>query len=261
MTNTCHCDIPAPTGYLCTRHADQLRQDIRDAPGVLRDLEDTITGQAKQGGGGSTGERHVFNETASTAAVELRYLLRSVAHDADPQIRHVYAESDARLAARAWVGIRRLVLQPSVQTSAQDLAEALQVARRCMDRAPERRVIGVCECGSPLATHRTSGTITCRVCLREWDVAATLEGRERDALDVQGTPAEIACYFTRVLDAPLTDVLVRRWASRGIIHAVGERGRAQLYRVGEVMVAWEMMKRRPLPGRVRQDDGASGDAA
>jgi hypothetical protein len=259
--NTCHCDTPAPAGYLCTRHAEQLRNDIRATPGVLRDLEDTITGQAKQGGGGSTGERHVFNETASIAAEELRYLLRSVANDADPQDRHRYDESDAHLAARAWVGICSLVLQPGVQTSAQDLSEALRTARRCMDRSPERRVIGVCECGAALVTHRAAGSITCRSCERVWDVAATLEGRDRDAQDVEGTPAEIASYFTRVLDAPLTDVLVRRWASRGIIHAVGERGRAQLYRVGEVMVAWEMVKRRPLPGRVRPDGEASDDAA
>lgn len=258
---TCHCDAPAPASYLCPRHAAQLREDIQAAPGVLRDLEDTITGQAKQGGGGSTGERHVFNETASTAADELRYLLRSVAHDADPQTRHVYDEPDAHAAARALAGIGRLVLQPGVQTSAQDLAETLRMARRCMDRAPERRVIGVCECGAALATHRAGGMITCRSCEREWDVAATLEGRDQVARDVEGTPAEIASYFSGVLGAKLSDAQVREWASRGIIHAVGERGRAKLYRVGEVMVAWEMVKRRPLPGRVRRGEHASHDAA
>jgi hypothetical protein len=258
---TCHCDTPAPAGYLCTRHAEQLRTDVQAAPGVLRDLEDTITGQAKQGGGGGTGERHVFNETASIAADELRYLLRSVAHDVDPQERHRYAESDAHLAARALAGLGRLVLQPGVQTSARDLSEALRTARRCMDRAPERRVIGVCECGAPLATHRTDGTVTCRACEREWDVAATLAGRDRDAQNVQGTPAEIASYFSGVLGARLSDAQVREWASRGIVHAVGERGRAKLYRVGEVMVAWEMVKRRPLPGRTPRPEHATDDAA
>lgn len=258
---TCHCDTPAPAGYLCTRHTDQLRDDIQAVPGVLRDLEDTITGQAKQGGGGGTGERHVFNETASTAAEELRYLLRSVAEDADPQERHRYDEPDAHRAARALAGVHRLVLQPGVQTSAQDLAEALRTARRCMDRAPERRVIGVCECGVPLATHRTAGTITCRSCEREWDVAATMEGRDRDAQDVEGTPAEIASYFTRVLGAKLTEAQVRKWAAREIIHAVGERGRAKLYRVGEVMLAWEMVNRQQLPGRPKREGEAKEDAA
>lgn len=258
---TCYCSAPAPTGYLCPRHEEQLREDLRLTPGDLADLEDTITGQARQGGGGSTGERHVFNETASYAADDLRYLLRAAAHDADPRERHVFAESDDEMAKRALGGIQRLLLQPGVQTTAQDLRTARAKAEQCIDRAPERRLIGVCECGAPLATHRTAGILTCRTCEREHDVAAVLAERDQRAQNIEGTPTEIAAYLTTVIGAKLSPNTVRLWASRGLIHPTGDRGTAKLYRVGEVMVAWEMMNRVPLPGRPRGNSSVARASA
>lgn len=247
--STCYCTAPAATGYLCTRHLKQLRTEILATPATLRDLDDTITNQTAQGAGGGGGDKNVFNEHASYCADDLRHLLRSAAHDADPQARHRYGETPAELAARAVGNIQSLARHLGIHTTARDLTETLRAAHNVMDSAPEKRVIGECTCGVPLRTSRTDGDTTCQHCNSVWDVAGTIEDREARARNVEGTPTEVAAYFTQVLGAKLTAAQIREWASRGLVNAVGERGRAKLYRMGEVMAAWEVMKRKDLPGR------------
>lgn len=246
----CYCAAPSTTGDFCTAHLKQLRRELLSAPGTLRDLDDTITNQTAQGAGVGGGERNVFNEHASYCADDIRHLLRSAAHDADPEMRHRFDETPAEHVARAVGNLQALARRPGAHTIAQDLTEALKAAHDVMNPAPEKRVIGTCTCGVPLRTSRADGDTMCQYCGSVWDVAGTIEDRETRARNVEGTPAEVAAYFTQVLGAKLTAAQVREWASRGLVHSVGERGRAKLYRMGEVMTAWEVMRRKDLPGKV-----------
>lgn len=251
MTATCYCTAPATTGALCTDHLGQLRQHLWAAPEVLRELEITITCQAKQGGNNGTGERAVFNEAAAERKEDLLVVLRSAAHAADPQPRHRFGERPEVLVARALGHVDALARAEGVHTVAQDLADAVVAARQVMDRAAERRVLGQCECGEFVGTRRDEGLARCSACGMEYDIAEWDAGRARLADEARGQVAtipELAVFFTRSLQAEVTARTLQRWAARGLFVPV-DAVRPARFRIGDVMDAWESEKGRPLPGR------------
>lgn len=192
----CYCTAPATTGNLCTEHLGQLRMDLWKAPETLRHLDVTITGQAKQGGGGNgSGTPDVFNETASDRRQDLMVILRSAAHITDPRPRHVYAEEPRHLVARALSDVQRLARHENVHTVAQDLTDALVSAERVMDRAEEKISYGPCSCGVELVAPRSKDRATCRECGTVWDVSYLTGFKQaavRDALpEYTGTVKDV----------------------------------------------------------------------
>lgn len=248
LSVTCHCTAPATTGLLCTAHASTLREELRRSIEVLRDLDVTITNQAKQGGNNGSGERMVFNEAASDRREDVVVVLRSAAHLADPQARHRYDERPAHLVARAWhvPGFQQLCRQPEVHTVAQDLHDALVAAERVMQPAEERRVLGACECGEFVVTRRDEGLARCRRCGAEYDIEAWDEGRAQLAVEARGQVAtlpELAAFLTSSLKVPVSVRTLQRWAARGVIRPVEESKPAR-YRIGAVLDAWEAERER-----------------
>lgn len=250
MPATCYCTGPATTGQLCTAHASTLRAELRRSISVLRELDVTITNQAKQGGNNGTGERMVFNETASDRRQDVLVVLRSAAQLADPQTRFRYDEEPAHLVARAWhvPGFRQLCRAPEVHTVAQDLHEALVKAELVMQPVEERRVLGACECGEFVVTRREAGLARCRRCGAEYDIEAWDEGRAQlavEARDRSATLPELAVFFTRSLKVSVSVRTLQRWAARELIVPVGSLWPAQ-YRIGDVLDAWEAERGRNL---------------
>lgn len=251
----CFCTAPATTGALCTGHLTQLRQDLMRTPEILRELDITITNQAKQGGAG-TGERMAFNETASGRKDDVLAVLRSAARAADPQLRHRFGETPAEMIARALGKLDALARAAGVHTIARDLSDVLEQAVDAVDRGAERRVLGYCECGQLIVTTKVFGVVWCQVCERDYDVAAWDEQRVRLVQDREATVPELVGYFARDLKAPVSKPTLHRWAADGRITPV-DGGCPARFRIRDVMDAWEAVKGRELPGRPKTAQASS----
>ncbi len=222
----CYCEAPATTGALCTEHLATLTRNLERAPGVLRDLDVTITGQAAQGGGGNgSGTPDVFNEKASDVRVTLEYLLRAAARTANPQLR---TTTPAQHAAAAIEGVHTIARSPGAHTTAQDLADALTDADRVRDRAEEKIAYGSCECGAQLVAPRSRDTARCRNpdCAAVWDVHQLRAYRHVAALDRVHEYVGTTTDVVRVLNTAGHDVnhsTVRSWLRRGSLAYVEGR--------------------------------------
>lgn len=217
MSALCFCGAPATTGALCTQDLARLQVNIRRAPGVLEDLDVTIVGLAKQGGGGAGGTPDVFNERASDARINLTYLLRTAAKTADPATPA--GLRPAQLAVFALGGIDTLARSPGAHTTAQDLRDALIEADRVRDRAEERISYGPCLCGVELLAPRSKDTAKCRnpECGQQWDVQQLKAFRHVSALDAvpdyQGTIKEVLTVLKHV-GITLNRNTVDSWVAR-----------------------------------------------
>ncbi|WP_305067784.1 hypothetical protein [Kocuria sp. CCUG 69068] len=225
-----------------------MREELRRSIEILRDLDVNITNQAKQGGNNGTGERMAFDVSASDAREDVVVVLRSAAQLADPQARFRYDERPAHLVARAWhlPGFQQLCRSPQVHIVAQDLHDALVAAGRVLEPAEERRVLGACECGEFVVTRRDEGLARCRRCGAEYDIEAWDEGRAQLAVEARGqvgTLPELAVFLTRSLKVPVTARTLQRWAAREVIRPFVE-GKPALYRIGDVLDAWEAERER-----------------
>ena len=251
MSALCVIDqVPATVGNLCTGCVTKLHTTVLQVPRLLVELDVTITKQARQSvAGGASNERPlVLNLAASEAAGQVRMWLRAVAHLSAGEREPVPVgarELAAWTARRLSVAARR----PEIGEYCEGLLRAVVVGMRCIDRAPERRVVGVCECGMPLADSRSDGLITCRTCGREYEIAEWVAYRDSKVLDLVATPTEICAYFAKAFEVKLTDNEIRRWKRNGHLHPVEETPTRRKYRVGDVVDTWESWYGKGLPGR------------
>lgn len=220
------CGAPATVGSMCTTCVARAELRIRDTPALLRDLDVTITKQAKQAapgpGGGS--DRMVLNLAASEAGTELRAAWRVFAGKHHPTMAEVLA------------GFRATVRHPETPERVTRLELAFKTADRARDSAPERRVIGTCSCGRPLATARTEGTVECRHCGARWDVAGTLEDRTERVRHREVSPKEAEAYIRLAYKAKLPAETVRSWIKRGDLERVWPD--SERVRLGDVIQIW-----------------------
>lgn len=220
------CGAPATVGSMCATCVARAELRIRDTPGLLRDLDVTITKQAKQAapgpGGGS--DRMVLNLAASVAGTELRAAWRVFAGKHDPTVREVLD------------GFRATVRSPVTPERVTRLDLAFKAADRSRDSAPERRVIGTCTCGRPLATARTEGTIECRHCGSRWDIAGTLEDRTERVRHREVSPQEAETYMRAAYRAKVPAETVRSWIKRGDLQRVWPD--SERVRLGDMIEIW-----------------------
>lgn len=220
------CQAPATVGSMCAGCVARAELRIMDTPELLRDLDVTITKQAKQAapgpGGGS--DRMVLNLAASEAGTELRAAWRVFAGKHNPTVREVLD------------GLHATVRHPDTPARVTRLEDAFRAADRARDSAPERRVIGTCPCGRPLATTRTAGTIECRHCGSRWDIAGTLEDRTERVKHREVSPAEAETYMRAAYRAKLPAETVRSWIKRGDLRRVWSD--SERVRLGDVIDVW-----------------------
>lgn len=217
---------------MCGACVARTELTIRDTPALLADLDVTITKQAKQAapgpGGGS--DRMVLNLAASEAGSELRAAW------------WVFASRQDAPAWEVLVGFHTMVRHPDTPDKVRRLNAAFQAADRARDSAPERRVIGTCPCGNPLATARTAGTIECRHCGERWDIAGTVEDRAARIREREVSPQEVERYMWAAFRVRLPAETVRTWIKRGALARVWPD--SERVRMGEVLQVWE--SKRPV---------------
>lgn len=260
MSALCVIDqVPATVGNLCTGCVTKLHATVLQVPRLLVELDVTITKQARQsvtGGSGGGGERPlVLNLAASDAAGQVKMWLRAVAHltvaSGEPVpvgMRDLAAWTARRLSVAA--------RHPEIAAYWAGLMNAIAEGMRCIDRAPERRVVGVCECGMALVATRSEGVVECRTCNRVYEISEWIAYRDSKVLDLVATPTEICAYFASAFDVKLTDNEIRRWKRKGLLSAAQETPTRRKYRVGDVVATWESWYGKGLPGRRAEADSS-----
>jgi hypothetical protein len=216
MSALCDCGSPATVGSFCTQDLDRFRSAIHQAPGVIRDLDVTITGQDAQGGqGNGGGTPDPFNERASDARIALTTALREAALTADATGKGKTPPEHAAMALGGIVGLARNPRAPGIYEA---LRTALREADHVRDRVEERVSYGACFCGTEITAPRSKDTATCRGCGEQYDVHHIRAWKHVQALDrvteYRGTQKAV----TTVLEGAGYNVnlnTVKSWIRRG----------------------------------------------
>ena len=214
-------EVPATVGNLCTGCVTKLHTTVLQVPRLLVELDVTITKQARQSvAGGASNERPlVVNLAASDAASQVRVWLRAVAH-LSPGEREPVPVEVRELAA--WTARRLAVVarHPGIADYWAGLVLAVRDGWRSVDRAPEKQVVGSCDCGMDLATARTEGEVRCRGCGVLWDIPDLLEIREGKIFDLPATVTDVVKVFRSYFKVELPRSTVESWLARGNLRAV-----------------------------------------
>lgn len=252
MSALCMIDqAPATEGNLCSECSSKGKERVRRAPALLADVDVTTARMSRQTTGTvgrASGERAlVYNVSAAEAGCELRGVLRRLAHVADERSVFRFEESDGQLVARVLGGWGAVCRSELVAVLLEGLSSASASAVRVVDSAPERRVVGVCECGAQLVTSRVEGDVVCRRCGAEWDVAEWDAYRLGSVVDQVVTAGQAAALFQRALGIRLSEATIWKWVERGQLQQVPDGDRLGV-RLGDCMVTWESLHG-ALPGR------------
>ncbi|MFI7678548.1 hypothetical protein [Actinophytocola sp. NPDC049390] len=231
---------PADGAQLCRGCLDQLAARLREVPGLVDELEVTITRQDKVGVRGGGGSKPVdpplpFNLSASDARTDLRDKLLSwagdVAERSGARLWPVYSRGTAATAS-VWLltHLRAVAHHPAAGDLYEEITEAVWRAVKAVDQKPGKVFAGWC-CAALYAPPGRS-TAVCRECGTEHDVQATRD-EMRAALEEHRATAADAARMLEALGVSVTPARIRKWAHRGKVVADG-RG---TYRLGDLVQA------------------------
>lgn len=253
-------------GRLCGVHSADLTVDLRAVPGLVDDLEVTVTRQARitvDSSGGRSAERPLpWNEHASTVASVLNTTINAWALDVSrlgederDRLGAIHYADTAAVAdwlRRNLSGLRR---HAEAGRAHDELTYAVRQARRAVDRPIEREVYGQCtaeledgsSCPEYLYAPPGRPTVTCGGCGSVHDTAkrrAWMFLYVRDRVDtIRGVVACLTLGGIRT-----TEDKVRLMASRGRFLSVGQEASGRpLYRVSDVLAAIEDRYRHRKP--------------
>lgn len=247
------CDRPLAGGTICASHAGDLERDLGDVPALVSDLEVTLTRQAVIGehhGGVSAEVPMPFHLGASEALVVLRSTLvgwvRVVVEEDGAQwpADDLHLMAAFLLRALPWIRVH-----PAAAQAVDEIGAATGLARRCIDRHPERWYAGPCtgdvagdQCSVHLYARPGAAEVACPKCESVHQVDERREWLRAAVEDHLGTASEISALCRSMLGELVSAAMIRGYAFRGSLAAHGEtrdpRGRSvPLYRIGDVFTA------------------------
>lgn len=242
MSALCVMDgVPATMGNLCSACVTTLHAKVLEVPRLLHELDVTITKQARQtsSAGGAGNERPlVLNLAASDVAREIEVALRTLAHLGAAEREPVPVAISA-LAPWTASHLVHAVRRPEIAGAYAALLAALERGWRSVDRAPERRVIGSCDCGGVLATARTTGEVRCPACGVLWDVGEREEARNEMLLGLTVCTADLVVLFRTVLRRRITAATVRKWVERRQLRPVSVE--PMMFRATDAVQTWRRL--------------------
>lgn len=245
------------SGSLCGPCTRVLMDDLRVIAGefggypfrtLIEELEITTTRMDKIGtmnvGSVSTGEKEqpmLFNERASEARHRLKLVLARTCGEMVRRYPHLHLPQVNDMSGWLLVVSELLRQHPRVNEIARAIRGAVAAAQRVIDRPVDRLYLGSCagvidglECGVPLyASEKTPDTITCRVCESTWHVAE-LRWTLIRKLDEELVTASQVDGWVCPDGTEIKKGTIRQWKSRGLIEAQGKRGKADLFRMGDI---------------------------
>jgi hypothetical protein len=232
----CAATCVADDGELCGACWEALAVRLREVPGLVDELETTITRQdkltANRVGSRGTETPLPFNGAASMAKTHLRYFLGSWARDvAERSGGRLPAWPRERVATEAamWLLDHQHAVRhhPAADDLCEELSESVWAAVRAIDRPAERVFAGWC-C-TALYARPGADTVTCRVCETEQAVDEARRGLLALMPDQKGSSTEVSGWLA-LAGVRVPSGTIRRWAHEGRIPRHGGA-----YRVGDVL--------------------------
>jgi len=263
------CSRPCIDAQLCRSCADQLTADLRaltgNAPpallpkkageqrtiatsrGLLAELEDTLTRQARVGhrnGPRSSEQPLAFHLGASVDLESIRDTLAMWA-GAIAQRRGVTVDAELDAAQLAhwlirWAG--EAAQHPDAGEMLGDVRSLVTAARRTIDLAPELRYVGPCDgCHQALYAGMHATTVTCGTedCGLEYPIEKRRAWLLEQAVDQLRTARQLAYELPWIAGVTINAKTIGMWAARGKLtrylpHPKDTR-HATRFRVGEVI--------------------------
>lgn len=232
----------APGRELCDACTGNTLGRLYDAPGLLRELNVTITRQNSKGDGGNGGDRIDYDHNASEAADKLNRILTHYAAqwgrttrirgDQAPEVARLMTTPRGRAALLATTTLGARTWAPDL---AHELRQATDEAWRRIDRPPTTTFSGWCECGRALYARDDNGTATCPGC-----GTTVIVSEQRLQL-----LARLPGIRERIMTKPQLALLCRipvgtlhRWSNETRIHSLGvNKGGQPLYLAGPIIDA------------------------
>lgn len=186
MSSRCQCGAPATDGSLCTEHAKALDHTIAKTPGLLDELDVTITKTDAQGlqGAGNNTNPLPYNARASNARQRLTRALQETAYVAlGRTLKGATRATPKAIAQLALINKKRLHASPLVHELADRLNKATIEATAAIDRAEEWITYGQCSCNNELGAPRSRDVAICTQCGARWNVAQLKAWRHVQAAD------------------------------------------------------------------------------
>lgn len=229
MTDQCRCGTPTrDNAHTCDECANNLTRALAETPWLIDQLEITLTKQkgvdytAADGTKGGTKTRPApANLGALEAAGQLRAaLLTWTRHCHHQQTRNQSPTQGLPVLEpkpmSRWLmwRIDGLTLDPQGPQAVEDITRAVNKARRVVDRAPEQRYAGPCECGKDIYHRPGAVQASCRACGRAYDVGELYEWMRSQVRGRLVTAKEGAMLLSRFGVATKRDT-IDKWHQRG----------------------------------------------
>jgi len=232
---------------LCRGCLDQLRGELRAVPELVKQLEITLTRQARVGE--RNGPRGAETPLAYhlRASVDLESLRDGLWMWAEAVGDRRGVEVDAERSAAAlatwllrWAG--EVAQHPDVAELHGDILAMTEAARRTIDLPPQRHFVGPCDdCGADLYCGPQARDVTCRTpdCGATYPIAERRIWLLEQAVDHLRTAAELSRELPWIGGVVIDRKLINQWAVRGqatryLPHPRDPRGHPR-FRVGEIL--------------------------
>lgn len=236
---------------------NRLATHLNRIPELLRDLDITITMQAKTGGTGGGGvapkERNVFHIGASEVRSSYHALLSGLCIIIDKDLgRFEYVTDTTKLAQKAKAHAGWLATHDEAKNWVQELDDLAKERNRVVDRQAEGRVFaGQCPteadgatCNTSLFTNKGEPNAHCPKCKATWDARTW----RQEALQAAGIHQGTAIEISRAVSDPVTmeviaPATIRQWACRGKLAPIGHNHLGKpVYQIRKVRNLWARMK-------------------
>lgn len=243
------CGRPVADGFVCPADSfrlDEAIQSISAYHGLAWALEITLTRQDRFGtrNGSRSAEKPVpFNHKASTASGRLLSVLRYWANRVARETGDNRPPSDlAPLATWLRPKVGWLRYHEEGARAHTTILDAVADVRRVIDRPPDLVYAGPCgatpedadeECLEDLYAFPGASYVSCR-CGTVWDVQERRRWLLDAAEDQLATTKEISRALTQYAFT-VTESMIRNYEHRGLIARRGTKGRATLFRIGDVL--------------------------
>lgn len=247
------CKAEGKTWSLCRVCTDKLRENLRELPDLMRDLQDKRIGRTVMPApanmvGDPTESPVPFSDhaTRTTNAIinTIGTWIRALAHD---DVEDLADLGPTMVGWCRWLSERidRIRFHEAAGQIADDIGDCCERARKAVDLPPELMLVQKCEvCGHGIFAGKDEETVVCVHCKRagvqplpEINVA---EAREKldGMIEHQWATAAKCALVLAAYGLPVRETTIWEWARpdrggrlkvRGVDHA-----KRQLYRVGDV---------------------------
>jgi len=169
------CDRPVGDGYTCQRCADRLSVALGDVPALWEQLDIVLTRQARYSDPeGRGGEKALpYNLKASELGTALRGLLNTWCRlIAEERGKDLPDDNPAAVACWLLNHVTWLRHHRAGSEAVEELVDAVNSARRIVDRPAERIYAGPCvQCGGDMYGKPGAEMVECRPCGVGYEVA------------------------------------------------------------------------------------------